>query len=534
MRGSNIVTEFFATAKKLGDGVCFHYKSGDTWNTLTWAEVADLVHQYARGLIAMGVTQGTPVAILSGTRMEWTMIDLAVLAVGGVVVPIYPNLPREHISYILKDSGAHLVVVENDAMLACLREAGDRAASYKVIILQIEGGGHYEGTTTLRSLIERGNEVQTHEIEARAAAVTLDMPASYIYTSGTTGVQKGVIVTHGNIYAVTEGTHDLIDFKSDEICMVCLPLAHVLGRMTQFYLLTKGCQSAYAESIEKLGQNYREVGPHFVVGVPRMLEKALERIESVIERTSPVARKLYYWAKRVAIEVGARREHGEKPRGMLALKYAVANKLVYSKLIDRMGGNLNTFVSGGAPLSFEIARFFTGLGVQVLEGYGLTETFAASTANRRNDFRFGTVGKPVKGVEIKLSGDGEVMIKGPTVFKGYLNKPEATDEAFEGEWFHTGDIGEFDAGRVPADHRPQEGHHRDGGRQEHRAAADRGRHHGEPLHQPRHGLRRQAQVPDRARDAQPGRHQAVCSGGGPDVLAAGGDGGERVGPRTHR
>ncbi len=442
MSGHNVIADFFTMAERRNSTTCIRYKHAGEWRMLTWFEVAELVRQYARGLIAAGVAEGTPVALFASTRMEWTILDLAILAAGGVTVPIYTNLPADHIAFIVKDSAADIAVVENDDLLRRLHKACEGGKEPHTIV-EIEGGGQYEKTMTLRALLEKGTSTPLPVLEERIERIALTCPASYVYTSGTTGVQKGVVLTHGNIYAVASGVLKAFDFKTTDTCMICLPLAHVLGRMTQFYTLLKGCTSGYAESLEKLAENYREVKPDFVVGVPRMLEKMYERVEAAMSARSWHARKIYAWAKRVAIDAAERRQHKEPLKGLTAVRHALARRLVYNKLRARLGGRLYCFVSGGAPLSKDIAKFFTGAGITVIEGYGLTETFAAMTANRFDDIHFGTVGKPIDGVNIKLAADGEILVSGPTVFKEYLHRPDATQEAFEDGWFKTGDIGEF-------------------------------------------------------------------------------------------
>jgi long-chain acyl-CoA synthetase len=442
MAVGNVVGMFFETAGRQGSSPCIHYKYEGEWKTLDWYQIADLVRQYARGFAAIGVKEGAPVGIFASTRMEWTLVDLAVLMIGGVVVPIYPNLPEEHVAFILKDSGAETVVVENDVMLERLKKAAGGTGNFKHVI-QMEGGAEHADTMSLTSVIERCHECSEEEVDGRMRAVGPDKPASYVYTSGTTGVQKGAVISHGNILAEMVGTHRIFHFSPEEVCLVCLPLAHVLGRMTQFYLLTKGCQSAYAESLDKLAENYAEVRPHFVVGVPRMLEKAYERLHTMVLSQSPLKQKIFGWTERVAAEVAQRLESKRRLGAGLALKRWIAGKLVFGKLIGRLGGRLYCFIVGGASMNRDVAKFFTGAGVRVIEGYGLTETFAAIAANRYDDFQFGTVGKPLHGVDIKLAEDGEVLVRGPLVFKGYLNRPDATDQAFEGEWFRTGDVGEL-------------------------------------------------------------------------------------------
>jgi long-chain acyl-CoA synthetase len=442
MGDKNVVSLFFDKARELKTAPCFHYKEGGEWKILNWTEVADLIHRYARGLMALGVTNGTSVALFSSTRMEWTLMDMAILATGGVSVPVYANLPQEHIDFILKDSGTKIAVVENDDLYAHLERNMKSGQTYDHII-QIQGGEHREGVTGLKSLLELGDGFPVHRVDQEIGNIKTDQTASYIYTSGTTGVQKGAIVSHGNLVGELDAIWADIRFTPEDVCLVCLPQAHVMGRMAEFYLLVKGCQSAFAESLDKLAENYREARPHFVVGVPRMLEKAFERIEAMISQQPRNKQKIFQWAKRTGARVA---ELKEKKQGLglwLGFQYAIAKRLVFNKLLQRMGGRLYCFVSGGAPLNKEVAKFFAGAGVQVLEGYGLTETFAAVAANRFGDYQFGTVGRPLEGVEMKLDDDGEILVRGPMVFKGYLNRPDATEEAFDGDWYKTGDIGEF-------------------------------------------------------------------------------------------
>jgi long-chain acyl-CoA synthetase len=271
-----------------------------------------------------------------------------------------------------------------------------------------------------------------------------DDVASFVYTSGTTGELKAVVVTHGMILGEIEAAEAAFGLTPDDVALVCLPLAHVLGRLSQLYPLIHGTQSAYAESFDKLAANYMEVRPHYVCGVPRMLEKIHERVGAYLRNASPRTRRLANWA----LGVGQERSHLiQKKRPLpldLKVKFAIADMLVFRKLRARLGGRLKMFVCGGARLPEEVTRFFHSVGIMVLEGYGLTETFAAVTVNRFDDYHFGTVGKPLPGVSVKIASDGELLIKGPNVFAEYLNRPEETAQAFDVEgWFKSGDLGEY-------------------------------------------------------------------------------------------
>lgn len=443
MNHKNIVSWFFETARKYSNRTCFLYKHGSIWKSLSWEEVLDLVHQYSRGLMTLGVREGTPVALLAGTRMEWTLLDLAILAAGGITVPIYANLPDDQISFIIKDSKTKIAIVENEQMLEKLLNGNQaRVEDYNSMII-IEGCTRHDNTFDLTALIEKGQECKASKVDEIVANIDPNSPASYIYTSGTTGLQKGAIITHGNILAENIANFEMFDFGPDEVCLVFLPFAHVLGRAQQFFLLTKGCVSAYAEGVDKIADNYLEIKPHFVVGVPRMLEKVVERVEAIVAHQPRYQQVIFNWAKKVGEEVAGKIQRRFPIDKKLAFKYFFAKKLIFNKLHQKLGGRMLYFMSGGAPLDKSVAKFFLAAGIQVLEGYGLTETFAAVTANRLNDFHFGTVGKPIKGVDIRLADDGEILVRGPMVFQGYLNDPQATAITFEGEWLKTGDIGEF-------------------------------------------------------------------------------------------
>ena len=280
--------------------------------------------------------------------------------------------------------------------------------------------------------------------EREALRVRPEDEASLIYTSGTTGVPKGVILTHGNFLSNILGVAEVIVFDHKDTVLSFLPLSHVLERMVTFTYIYKGCTIAYAESIETVGQNLLEIRPQIMVSVPRVFEKIYAKVMDTVLAGSGLKRKIFFWAAGVGRAYGALRIAGARVPAGLALRRAVAHRLVFSKIIAKTGGRVRFFVSGGAPLSKDIAEFFYALGLVVLEGYGLTETAPVLTANTFEAIRFGTVGKPIPGVEIRIAPDGEILARGPNVMKGYYKKEAETREVFDGDWFRTGDIGRFD------------------------------------------------------------------------------------------
>lgn len=426
---TNVIAAFFETAKRLGDGPCLHFKREGKWQRMSWREVADSVRGTAAWLIRQGVGRRGRVVICAATSPEWTIADSAILAAGAVTVPIYPSLTAERIALILKDADAMLAFVGNDVRGRFEEAAALAGGGIGIFPIEAVGGERHGGVG---------------EVDGFVDAIAPDDVATIVYTSGTTGQEKGAILTHGNVFAEVEAARRAIRFAPHEVGLVCLPLAHVLGRLMQFYQLVQGCQAAYAQSMATLAEDYLEARPHFTCGVPRMLEKIKEAVEARVASLSWPARRAFGWACGVG---GARSQLLQKHRPIpLSLRAGalLADRLAFSKLKGRLGGRMRAFICGGAPLSEEVARFFHAAGLLVLEGYGLTETFAAATVNREDDYHFGTVGKPLPGVEMKLAPDGEVLFRGPTVFKGYRNLPRESCEAFDEEgWFKTGDIGEY-------------------------------------------------------------------------------------------
>ncbi|RMF22830.1 MAG: long-chain fatty acid--CoA ligase [Deltaproteobacteria bacterium] len=419
-----------------------------------WDTCLARVEAIAAGLLECGVAAGDRVAILAHTRPEWMEVDLAALAVGCVTVPIYPsNLPVE-CGFILADSGARIVFVEDPdqaekiaAVEATGGEVDGRRFQVDVDRLFLFEGDHARGEP-LEQLIERGRsalDARRGEIEQRTAALSRDDLATIVYTSGTTGVPKGVMQTHGNHLATLEAVERIGIVRRGEIDFAFLPLAHSFGRMMEYVGIYLGTITAYAEKIETIADDMAAVRPHFLPSVPRIYEKVHAAVYRARGESSPLAR----WIFDRALEIGNRRadyvNRGQRVPLVLGALDALAHRLVFSKIQARVGGRIRYFISGGAPLAPEINRFFHAVGMPVLEGYGLTETTPILTCNMPGRTRIGTVGVPLHGVTVKIAEDGEILAKGPNVAIGYYQRPEETAAAWDDDgWFRTGDIGEID------------------------------------------------------------------------------------------
>ncbi|HEY0529770.1 MAG TPA: long-chain fatty acid--CoA ligase [Gemmatimonadaceae bacterium] len=438
---------FFDAVSKYNRPDALQYKAVGAYRSISHSEVALRVRRAARGLCALGVRRGDRVAILSENRPEWAIADFACLTAGMTDVPIYPTLPADQIAYILKDSGATAIFVSNRGQAEKIAEIRTQVPSIRHVI-------SFDDVPTLTDMSladveQRGAEGETEDIIRQyredALKVRPDDIATIIYTSGTTGEPKGVMLTHDNIFSNVAAARRAIPFEGRDTALSFLPLSHIFERMGGHYMMfATGTSIAYAESIDTVPINMQEVRPTLVLSVPRLYEKMYARILETALTGGFVKKKIFFWARGVAERWANEKLAGGAPSRSIARQYALAQKLVFSKLKARTGGRLRYFVSGGAPLSPEINKFFYAAGLEVLEGYGLTETSPVIAVNTPTNFRIGTVGKPIDGVEIKIAADGEILTRGPHVMKGYFNKPDATREAIEPDgWFHTGDIGEL-------------------------------------------------------------------------------------------
>ncbi|MHB8094293.1 MAG: AMP-dependent synthetase/ligase [Candidatus Aminicenantales bacterium] len=420
-------------------------KKGGAYVPLSTGEFGDTIKHLSLGLRALGLGRGDKLAIISENRPEWVMTDFAALARGAMTVPIYTTLVPEQVRYIIDDSDAVIVVCSNREQWAKIEAVRERLGKVRHFIAFLPEAP--EGVLTLDEVLDMGRRADAADpglFEREALLVKPEDQASLIYTSGTTGMPKGVILTHRNFVSNIVSVAEVIRFSEKDTVLSFLPLSHVLERMVTFTYIYRGCSIGYAESVETVAQNLLEIRPHIMVSVPRVFEKIYAKVMDNVLTSSGLKRKLVFWAVAVGKDCGAREIEGRPIPALLGLKRAIARTLVFSKVVQKTGGRVRFFVSGGAPLSRDIAEFFYAMGLVILEGYGLTETAPVLSANTFEAIRFGTVGKPLPGVEIRIAPDGEILARGPNVMKGYYKKEAETREVFENGWFKTGDIGHLD------------------------------------------------------------------------------------------
>ncbi|MEV6715854.1 AMP-dependent synthetase/ligase [Lentzea sp. NPDC051208] len=398
------------------DAEAMRYRDNGGWVSLTWSELQERVAAEAFGLAGEGLRKGDRVALMGRTSIEWIVTDLAVLAAGGATTTIYPNSTAAEIAHVIGDSGSRIVVVETDEHAAMVPD----------------------GVEVLRfGSVPRGSG----DYEALIDGLAPDDLATLIYTSGTTGTPKGVELTHENWLTTAEAIASLGILQPTDLHFLWLPLSHAFGKVLTMAMIAAGVPTAVDGSVERIVDNLGELRPSIVAAAPRIFEKIHGRIVAGAREKGGVTEKIFRWADR---------DHGPATRWL-------ADRLVYRKLRDRVGGRIRYFVSGSAPLAPEIAEFFERAGITILEGYGLTESSAATFFNRPGMIKIGTVGPPIPGMEVKIAEDGEVLLSGPGVMRGYHNRPDATAESLVDGWLHTGDIGELDdAGRLTITDRKKE------------------------------------------------------------------------------
>ncbi len=427
--------------------VVMRRKHAGQWESISGAALLERVQDLSLGLRELGVKPRDRVAILSENRPEWAFADYACLALRAADVPIYPTLPAKQIEYILRDSAAAVVFVSTKEQLAKIQEIRSRLPDLGQVIV-FDDLAAVAGTLPLTEVVVRGRQARTRvpEWQTDALAAGPDDVATIIYTSGTTGDPKGVMLTHGNIASNVVSCVALLSISDADECLSFLPLSHIFERMVGHYtMLHRGVTISYATSTDTVAAEMTEVRPTIMAAVPRLYEKIYARVLDTAVSGSPVKKRIFFWAKRSAetwVEYTLARR---RVPASLALKKRIGDRLVFAKLRARTGGRIRFFVSGGAPLNPEIAKFFHAAGLPILEGYGLTETSPVIAFNTFEHLKLGTVGRPIPGVEVRIADDGEILTRGPHVMTGYYNKPEATRDAVDPDgWFHTGDIGILD------------------------------------------------------------------------------------------
>ena len=426
----------------------FRYPKGGDWESVTWRQVSDRVDNIAAGLISLGINPEERVALASGTRYEWVVADFGILAAGAATTTVYPTTNAEDVAYIVSNSGSRIVIAEDQTQVDKLRERRDQLPAVEKVVI-IDGEGDGEWVMSLAELEERGQLLlaeSPNTVNDRINAIRPDQLATLIYTSGTTGKPKGVRLLQKS-WTYTAAAMDSLGVLSDkDLNYLWLPLSHSFGKVMLALPLVIGFPTVIDGRVDKIVENLAVIRPTIMGAVPRIFEKVHGRINEMMAKEGGVKKTLFDWAVGVGVEVSRTKQAGKAVSPLLNGQYKLADKLVLSKIRDRFGGRLRFFISGSAALDREIAQWFDAIGVVVLEGYGLTETSAASVLNRPHAYRFGTVGWTFPQTEVKIAGDGEILLKGPGVMDGYHDMPEATAETIEPDgWFHTGDIGELDA-----------------------------------------------------------------------------------------
>ncbi len=428
------------------NNTAYSYPAGSGWKTVSWKEFGDQVKQIAMGLKSLGLTPEQRVAILSGTRYEWIACDMGILCAAGATTTIYPSSLPEDCSYIVSDSDSVFAFAENDEQVKKLMSVKAAMPGLKKIIV-IDGKASGDGfCITLQDLQELGKPSSQADYEATAKQAKNDGIATLIYTSGTTGKPKGVILTHDCWVYEGEGINEMKLLVPEDVQFLWLPLAHSFGKVLEVAQIVIGFHTAVDGRVDKLVENLGQVKPTFVAAVPRIFEKVYNKVVEGAKKGGGLKWSIFKWSIDIGKQVSKLRQAGQEPSGLLAMQNGIAQKLVFSKLQARFGGRLRYFVSGSAPLSREMAEFFHACNILILEGYGLTESSAASFVNRPSGFKFGTVGPPLPGTTLKIESDGEILIKGRSIMRGYHNKPEETAAKLKDGWLYTGDIGELDEG----------------------------------------------------------------------------------------
>ncbi|HEX8177470.1 MAG TPA: long-chain fatty acid--CoA ligase [Pyrinomonadaceae bacterium] len=445
---TTLVEMFLKTAREHDKPDALNYKQNGRWLPISSETMIERARAVALGLYSLGVRHGDRVGLLSQNCPEWTLADAGALFAGAVDVPIYSTQTPSQVGYILRDSGARVLFIQNRAAFERVREAVRNCEALEHLVFFDADDVEEKASIALSDLEARGRGLLKERpgliTELERSAKPYDL-ATIIYTSGTTGEPKGVMLTHSNLVSNLLDSSSHLSFGLEDVALSVLPLSHVLERLAMYMYINHGMSVYYAESLEKVGENFREVRPTVFVGVPRLFEKIYQRIKERAASEGKLKAAILDWAVSTG-KLYARYELGhERVPRMLALKQRLAKRLVFSKWSAGMGGRVRLFVSGGAALSDEIGYIFAGAGLPIVQGYGLTETSPVISAGRLEDNRIGTVGRPIRNVEVRIAEDGEIETRGPNIMLGYYNKPDETRAAFtEDGWFKTGDIGTLD------------------------------------------------------------------------------------------
>lgn len=441
---------FFNAVERFDRADALMYKVDGVWEPTSHRTILERVRRTALGLARLGIVAQDRVGLLSENRPEWLIADYACLLSSVTDVPIYPTLPGEQIPYILNNSGARAIFVSTPEQARKVAQVRAEAPALQWIIgfAATKADGCDLTLAELEALGAQDDSPERATTFKQAALEVLpEQLVTLIYTSGTTGNPKGVMLTQDNLYSNVQATKNTMPVTTADTALSFLPLSHIFERTGDYFLFANGVRIAYAESVDTVPVNMSEVKPSLMMSVPRLYEKIYARVLDNALSSGGLKTQIFFWAKGVGDRWATATLAGRQPGGLLGLQYRIADKLVFSKLRERTGGNIRYFISGGAPLSPEIAKFFYSAGLIILEGYGLTETSPVISANNLKDYRLGSVGKPIAGVEVRIAADGEILTRGPHVMRGYYNNAQATADAITSDgWFLTGDIGVIEDG----------------------------------------------------------------------------------------
>jgi len=444
----SIPKRLLAQAKKYGDTPALHTKKGDSWEATSWAQYAQRVRSVAKSLISMGFEPGDTTSILGFNTEDWVVFDLGTMMAGGACAGIYTTCSPTEVQYIVSHSEAKVVLVRNKMQWDKVDAERSNLPNVQKVVM-MRGGEAVDDDLLLSwdDFIALGKDVEDSKVDERIEALTEDQVATFIYTSGTTGPPKAVMLSHQNLaWTASSAVNDLAQLTDQDTTLSYLPLSHIAEQMFTIHApITSGCKVYFAESIPNMPDNLKEVQPTVLFGVPRIWEKFHAKVGAKMSEATGLKKSIADWAFAVGRDVSAVKNKGGTLGGMLGLKYSIADSLVFSKAKPAMGlGKARICVTGAAPISREVLEFFTGLDLVIHEVYGQSEDTGPTSFNIIGDTRFGTVGKPLPGTEVKIAEDGEILVKGPHVFLGYYKDEAATAETLKDGWLQTGDLGEFD------------------------------------------------------------------------------------------
>jgi long-chain acyl-CoA synthetase len=433
------------SARKYGDSPALRFRRDDGWQELSYAEMGEAAAEIAAGLTLMGVEAGDRVCILANTRHEWSLSDLGVATAGAVSVPIYPTNSPEECEWVAGNSGAKAIICENREQIEKIAQVQGNLPDLETIIA-IDPKGLRERAVFLDSLRDMGRDVDRSVVEQRVAEVKPEDPYTFVYTSGTTGPPKGCVLSHGNWSSVCDMIREIAAVQEGDVSYLYLPLAHVFARVVQLCTFDLGATLAFfggdtRQIVPELG----DAKPTYFPSVPRMFEKIYTQATAQVQEAPPGQQEQFQKAVKLGVKVRQMEQRGEDVPDELRKGFEQADAQIFAKVRAIFGGQVREAATGAAPIAPDILEFFYACGIPVLEGYGMTETTAVASVSTRENFRFGTVGRALPGVQIKIADDGEVLIKGPNIFQGYYKNDEATRETIVDGWLHTGDIGELDS-----------------------------------------------------------------------------------------